>query len=107
MRRQLVDDDQIHPFIDEHEINFGKKEIINMLNNNYNFEEIKGIIEAKIDFLMLGKNNEIVKIYDEKINELLEMQEKLYVKNEIIKQKILFLDGYLNSLKNCDMETSK
>ena len=107
MRRQLVDDDEINPFNAENEINFGKKEIINMLNNNYNFEEIKGIIEAKIDFLMLGKNNEIVKIYDEKINELLEIQEKLYVKNEIIKQKILFLDGYLNSLKNCDMETSK
>ena len=107
MRKQLFDDDETHTFVDEHEINFGKKEIINMLNNNYNFEEIKGIIEAKIDFLMLGKNNEIVKIYDEKINELLEMQEKLYVKNEIIKQKILFLDNYLNSLKNCEMETSK
>ena len=99
MNKQLVENDEMNLSIDEHKINFGKEEMINILNNNYDCEEIKGIIEAKIDSLMLGKNNEIVKLYEEKINELLEIQEKLYVKNEIIKQKILFLDNYLDSLK--------
>ena len=99
MNRQLVGDDEIHLFIKEHKINLEKEEIINMLNNNYDYEKIKRIVEEKIDFLMFGKNNEVAKLYDEKINELLEIQEKLYVRNEIIKQKILFMDNYLNSLK--------
>ena len=81
-------------------INFGKEEIINMINNNYDYEEIKKIIEAKIDFFMLDNfNNGIIQLFDEKINDLLETQEKLSVENEIIKQKIFFLENYLNSLK--------
>ena len=80
-------------------LNAEKEEIINMLNNNYDYEKIKRIVGEKIDFLMFGKNNEVAKLYDEKINELLEIQEKLYVRNEIIKQKISFMDNYLNSLK--------
>ena len=82
------------------EINFGKEELINMINNNYDYEKIKKIIEAKIDSYMLDNFNIGIKqLFDEKINDLLETQEKLSVENEIINQKIFFLENYLNSLK--------
>ena len=82
------------------DINFGKEELINMINNNYDYEKIKKIIEAKIDSYMLDNFNIGIKqLFDEKINDLLETQEKLSVENEIINQKIFFLENYLNSLK--------
>ena len=77
----------------------GKKEIINLLNNNWDYEEIKRIIEMKVDSFISNKyGNDLAKRFEEKINDLLEIQEKLFVKKEIIKQKIIALENYLNSL---------
>ena len=86
-------------------INFmAKNSSLNVLNKKYDDEEIKDIIkkiiEKKIDYYNQEKINGIVKIYDKEIEDLLELQENLFIQNEIIKQKILVLKNHLESKIN-------
>jgi len=86
-------------------INFmAKNSSLNALNKKYDDEEIKDkikkIIEKKIDYYNQEKINGIVKIYDKEIEDLLELQENLFIQNEIIKQKILVLKNHLESKIN-------
>ena len=86
-------------------INFMEKNSsLNALNKKYDDEEIKDIIkkiiEKKIDYYNQEKINGIVKIYDKEIEDLLELQENLFIQNEIIKQKILVLKNHLESKIN-------
>ena len=83
-------------------INFEKEEIIKLINNEYDLEEIKKIIEAKVDYFMFNKYNNEIKFYEGKINDLLNFQESLFIKNEMIKEKIKMLMNYLDSLKKDD-----
>ena len=100
MNSNITQRDEIISTFSNSNINFGKEEIINLINNNYAYEEIKRIIEKKVDYYISNKfNNEMIKIYDEKMNDLLELQENLFIKNEMIKQKIFVLENYLYSLK--------
>ena len=100
MNSNITQRDEIISTFSNSNINFGKEEIINLINNNYTYEEIKRIIEKKVDYYISNKfNNEMIKIYDEKMNDLLELQENLFIKNEMIKQKIFVLENYLYSLK--------
>ena len=100
MNSNITQRDEIISISSHSNINFGKEEIINLINNNYTYEEIKRIIEKKVDYYISNKfNNEMIKIYDEKMNDLLELQENLFIKNEMIKQKIFVLENYLYSLK--------
>ena len=100
MNSNITQRDEIISISSNSNINFGKEEIINLINNNYTYEEIKRIIEKKVDYYISNKfNNEMIKIYDEKMNDLLELQENLFIKNEMIKQKIFVLENYLYSLK--------
>ena len=100
MNSNITQRDEIISISSNSNINFGKEDIINLINNNYAYEEIKRIIEKKVDYYISNKfNNEMIKIYDEKMNDLLELQENLFIKNEMIKQKIFVLENYLYSLK--------
>ena len=98
MNCQIDKNDNEPAFIIGDKINFEKDDLINLMNNNYNIEDIKKIIEAKVDFYMLDYyKNHIGNTYEKKIAELLNIQENLFVKNEIIKQKIFIFEKYLNS----------
>ncbi len=99
MNCQIEKNDNEHLFIQGDKINFEKKDLIKLMNNNYNVEEVKKIIEAKVDFFMFDNyKNQIGNNYEKKIDDLLNIQENLCVKNEIIKQKINILEKYLDSL---------
>ena len=76
-------------------INLNEDNVIDIIEEKYNNEEIKKIIEDKVDFYMNREYEELFNEYEEKINDLLEYQEKVFIKNEILKQKIYSLNNYL------------
>lgn len=101
MNFQIEKKENEHLFNLGDKINFEKDDLLNLMNNNYDLEEIKKIIEAKVDFFMSENyKNQISNAYDKKIDDLLNIQENLFIKNEIIKQRIFILENYLNSLNN-------
>ena len=76
-------------------INLNEDNVIDIIEEKYDNEEIKKIIEDKVDFYMNREYEELFNEYEEKINDLLEYQEKVFIKNEILKQKIYSLNNYL------------
>ena len=50
---------------------------------NINYDDLKKVIENKVDLYMMKEYFELFDFYDEKINNLLITQEKLFIKNEI------------------------
>ena len=102
MNSKIESNEQKQLFNAKDNINFEKEEIIKLINNEYDLEEIKKIIEAKVDYFMFNKYNNEIKIYEGKINDLLNFQESLFIKNEMIKEKIKMLMNYLDSLKKDD-----
>ena len=77
---------------------FDEKDIMDLIKGNYDYEKIKKIIVAKIDFYFNKNYYKIMNEYDQKLENLLENLETLFVKNEMIKQKIIVLRNYLDSL---------
>lgn len=71
---------------------------MDLIKGNYDYEKIKKIIVAKIDFYFNKNYYKIKNEYDHKLENLLENLETLFVKNEMIKQKIIVLRNYLDSL---------
>ena len=102
MNSKIELNEQEQLFAAKDNINLEKDEIIKLINNDYDLEEIKKIIEAKVDYFMFDKYNKEIKIYEGKINDLLNIQESLFIKNEMIKEKIKMLMNYLDSLKKDD-----
>ena len=102
MNCKIEKNDNEQLFIQGDKIKFEKDDLIKLMNDNYNLEEIKKIIEAKVDYFMFNKYNNEIKIYEGKINDLLNFQESLFIKNEMIKEKIKMLMNYLDSLKKDD-----
>ena len=88
----------INENIDKFEDIFDEKDIIDLIKGNYDYEKIKKIIVAKIDFYFNKNYYKIKNDYDQKLENLLENLETLFVKNEMIKQKIIVLRNYLDSL---------
>ena len=88
----------INENIDKFEDIFDEKDIKNLIKRNYDYEKIKKIIVAKIDFYFNKNYYKIKNEYDQKLENLLENLETLFVKNEMIKQKIIVLRNYLDSL---------
>ena len=78
-------------------INIDEKNIIDVLKDTYEYDEIKAIVEDKVDFYMMKKFEELSNYYEGKINDLLEVQENVFIKKEMIKQKIISLQNYLKS----------
>ena len=77
---------------------------------NINYDEIKKVIEYKVDLYMMKEYYELFDAYDEKIYNLLLTQEKLFIKNEIMNQKLNYLINYLKCYckkKHIDYETFK
>ena len=89
----------INENIDKFEDIFDEKDIMDLIKGNYDYEKIKKIIVAKIDFYFNKNYYKIKNEYDQKLENLLENLETLFVKNEMIKQKIIVLRNYLDSLK--------
>ena len=69
----------------------------NYINIKYDIHEIKRIIEDKVDLYMMKEYIGLFNSFEEKINNLLLIQEKLFIKNEIMRQKIKHLENYLKS----------
>ena len=88
----------INENIDKFEDIFDEKDIMDLIKGNYDYEKIKKIIVAKIDFYFNKNYYKIKNDYDQKLENLLENLETLFVKNEMIKQKIIVLRNYLDSL---------
>ena len=88
----------INENIDKFEDIFDEKDIMDLIKGNYDYEKIKKIIVAKIDFYFNKNYYKIKNEYDQKLENLLENLETLFVKNEMIKQKIIVLRNYLDSL---------
>ena len=88
----------INENIDKFEDIFDEKDIVDLIKGNYDYEKIKKIIVAKIDFYFNKNYYKIMNEYDQKLENLLENLETLFVKNEMIKQKIIVLRNYLDSL---------
>ena len=78
-------------------INIDEKNIIDIIKDTYDYDEIKKIVEDKVDFYMMKKYEELSSEYEGKINDLLEIQENVFIKKEMIKQKIISLKNYLMS----------
>mgnify|MGYP003571602173 CR=1 FL=1 len=81
----------------ETNIKIDEKNIIDIIKDTYDYDEIKTIVEDKVDFYMKKKYDELSSEYDRKINDLLEIQENAFIKKEMIKQKIASLKNYLKS----------
>ncbi len=81
----------------EENIKIDEKNIIDIIKDTYDYDEIKTIVEDKVDFYMKKKYEELSSEYDRKINDLLEIQENAFIKKEMIKQKIISLKNYLKS----------
>ena len=81
----------------EENININEKNIIDIIKDTYDYDEIKKIVEDKVDFYMMKKYEELSSEYEGKINDLLEIQENVFIKKEMIKQKIISLKNYLMS----------
>ena len=71
--------------------------IIDIIKGTYDYDEIKNIVEDRVDFYMMKKYEELSNDYDRKINDLLEIQENVFIRKEMIKQKIISLKNYLKS----------
>ena len=80
------------------EENIKDKNINDCKNIDSDFEEIKQIIEQKIDFYILEDYNELLNYLEEKMNILLIKQENQFIKNQMIKQKIYYLENYIKNL---------
>ena len=80
MNCKIEKNDNEQLFIQGDKIKFEKDDLIKLMNDNY--------------------KNQIGNDYEKKIEDLLNIQENLYVKNEIIKQKLNILEKYLDSLNN-------
>ena len=96
MNSQIVR--EINENIDKFEDIFDEKDIMDLIKGNYDYEKIKKIIVAKIDFYFNKNYYKIKNDYEQKLENLLENLETLFVKNEMIKQKIIVLRNYLDSL---------
>ena len=81
----------------EENININEKNIIDIIKDTYDYDEIKKIVEDKVDFYIMKKYEELSSEYEGKINDLLEIQENVFIKKEMIKQKIISLKNYLMS----------
>ena len=64
---------------------------------NYDGDDFKKLIEERVDLYLMKEYDEVFKLYEIKLNDLLGVQEKLFIKNEIIKQKIKYLENYLKN----------
>ena len=64
---------------------------------NYNSDDFKKLIEERVDWYLMKEYDELFKLYEFKLNDLLGVQEKIFIKNEIIKQKIKYLENYLKN----------
>ena len=71
--------------------------IIDIIKGTYDYDEIKNIVEDRVDFYMMKKYEELSSEYEGKINDLLEIQENAFIRKEMIKQKIISLKNYLKS----------
>ena len=65
---------------------------------NSDIEKIRKKIEEKVDFYMMKKYVDLFSSYNEKLSDLLAIQEKTFIKNEMIKQQIFHLEKYLKDL---------
>ena len=74
-----------------------RRNAIDIIKGTYNYDEIKAIVENKVDFYMMKKYEELSNDYERKINDLLEIQENVFIKKEMIKQKIISLKNHLMS----------
>ncbi len=81
----------------ETNINIDANNITDVIKDTYDYDEIKAIVEEKVDFYMMKKIEELSNYYEGKINDLLEIQENVFIKKEMIKQKIISLQNYLKS----------
>ena len=92
-------DTKLNEFQNETEANIkiDEKNIIDIIKDTYDYDEIKTIVEDKVDFYMKKKYDELSSEYDRKINDLLEIQENVFIEKEMIKQKIISLKNYLKS----------
>ena len=80
--------------------NIKDKNINDCKNIDSDFDEIKKLIEQKIDFYIMKDYNELIHYLEEKMNILLIKQEKQFIKNQMIKQQIYYLENYLKNLLN-------
>ena len=84
--------------IDKRQEDPEEKKILNLIESNYDDSELKAMIEEKVDEFMMKDYNELFNQYDQKIYDLLEIQEKLFIKNQMIKNQIHSLDNYVKVL---------
>ena len=85
--------------------NIEEKNIIDYINSNYESDELKKIIEKKINIFLSKEYDYLSDYFDEKINALLIKQEKIFIKNEMLKQKVFYLEKYLKDyLKTNNIE---
>ena len=78
--------------------NIKDKNINGCKNIDSDFEETKKMIEQKIDFYIMKDYNELLIYLEEKMNLLLIKQENQFIKNQMIKQKIYYLENYIKNL---------
>ena len=72
-----------------------EKNFIDYLNTHYDSEELKRVIEKKIISFTNEEFTLLSECLEEKINSLLMHQEEIYIKNEMLKLKVLYLEKYL------------
>ena len=77
--------------------NSEEENIIDYINKNIDYGELKKIIEQKIDYYLMKEYNELLNSLEEKMEDLLMKQEKIFIKKEMLKQKIFYLEKYLKS----------
>ena len=83
--------------------NIKDKNITEYNHNNHincDFDEIKKRIEQKIEFYMMKEYNELLCFLEKNMNILLIEQENQFIKNEMLKQQIYYLENYLKNLIN-------
>ena len=100
-RQEIKVDDDLFPLYNKKDLLMNEKEnikdnnIIYYNNINYDFDEIKKRIEQKIDNYIMKDYNELLNYLEGKMNILLMKQENQFIKNEMIKQQIFYLENYL------------
>lgn len=100
-RQEIKEDDDLFPLYNKKDLLMNEKEnikdnnIIYYNNINYDFDEIKKRIEQKIDNYIMKDYNELLNYLEGKMNILLIKQENQFIKNEMIKQQIYYLENYL------------
>ena len=66
-----------------------------LIEANYDNDEYKKIIEERVDSYLMKEYDELFNNFEIKLNHLLNIQEELFIENDIIKQKLFHLDNYL------------